>query len=461
MRKLLAVLVLLLIVAATAWFLAGRASGPAITVEAPGPLVGQKSPLRLVVHTPDAALTDLEVALEQGGQRHVLGTLDAAGTLQVAREGDAVRVTGEIGRQTVPGLTQGPATLVVRANRPVLFGLRTAAGEARHDVDVRLTPPRLAPLSQFHFINQGGSELVVYRVTPADAASGVRVGDIEYPGFPADGAGVPNPEPGLRVAFFALLHDQPADAPIRLFARDAAGNESTATFDTRVFPKQFRTSTIALDEGFLQRVVPAILEQTPDLQVANPSDLVAGYLAINRDLRARNNATIRQIGRTQTSPTMQWSGPFRQMTNSAVEAGFADARTYTYEGEAIDNQTHLGFDLASLRQAPIEAANRGTIVYADYLGIYGNCVIVDHGLGVQSLYAHLSGIDVQVGQTVEKNAVLGRSGQTGLAGGDHLHFTMLVNGEQVTPVDWWSAQWVEDRILRKLRAVGATFPPAS
>lgn len=461
MRKLLGVLVLLMIVAATAWFLAGRASGPAITVEAPGPLVGQRSPLSLVVHAPGATLASLAVRLEQGGEQHLLGDLSGAGDLTIAREGDALRITGELGRQQIPALTQGPATLVIEASRPVFFGLRTVGSTARHDVDVRLTPPSLAPLSQFHFINQGGSELVVYRVSPADASSGVRVGDIEYPGFPAAGAGIPDADPGLRVAFFALLHDQPADAPFRLFARDAAGNESSATFDTRVFPKRFRTSTIAVDDAFIQRVVPPIFEQTPDLEVADPSDPVDAYLAVNRTLRVRNNETIRQIGRTQTSATMQWTGPFRQMTNSAVEAGFADARTYTYDGREIDRQTHLGFDLASLSHAPIEAANSGTVVHAGYLGIYGNCVILDHGMGVQSLYAHLSGIDVAVGQTVQKDAVLGHSGMTGLAGGDHLHFTMLVNGEQVTPVDWWSAQWVEDRILRKLRALGAPFPPAT
>lgn len=460
MRKVVVILFVLLVVAALAWFFAGRAAGPAITVESPTGLIGQRSALQLVVYAPGGDLTSLDVVLEQGGQSAVLGGLAGGEALTVAQEADAVRVTGELGRKTVPTLTQGPATLVVRASRPVLFGLRTVASEVRQDLDVRLTPPVLAPLSQFHFINQGGSELVVYRVSPADAVSGVRVGEREYPGFAASGAGIPNADAGLRVAFFALLHDQPAEAPIRLFARDAAGNESTATFETRVNRKQFRTSTIAVDDRFLQRVVPPILEQTPDLEVSDPSNLVEAYLAINRTLRERNATTIREIGTTRTSPTMQWSGPFRQMTNSAVEAGFADARTYTYEGKEIDKQTHLGFDLASLSQAPIEAANRGVVVFAGYLGIYGNCVILDHGLGVQSLYAHMSGIDVAQGQTVEKDAVLGRSGVTGLAGGDHLHFTMLLNGEPVTPVDWWSAQWVEDRILRKLRAAGADIPPA-
>lgn len=461
MRKLLALAVVVVLFSGVAWFLAGRASGPGITIVAPGPLVGQRSPLQLTIHAPGGELSALDVLVEQGGQHHLLGDLAGTGELTLDRGSDSIAVAGLIGRQTVPALTQGKATLVVRASRPVLFGLRTVSSEARHDVDVRLTPPMLSPLSQFHFINQGGSELVVYRVNPADAASGVKVGDREYPGFAASGAGIANADAGLRVAFFALLHDQPADTPIRLFARDAAGNESTGTFETRVFPKRFRTSTIAVDLPFMQRVVPPILAQTPDLPVSDPSNLLDAYLAINRTLRERNATTIRQIGTTKTSPTMQWQGPFRQMTNSAVEAGFADARTYTFEGREIDRQTHLGFDLASLSQAPIEAANRGIVVFAGYLGIYGNCVILDHGLAVQSLYAHMSAVDVSEGQTVEKDAVLGRSGVTGLAGGDHLHFTMLLNGEPVTPVDWWSAQWVEDRILRKLRAAGAAIPPAS
>ena len=92
---------------------------------------------------------------------------------------------------------------------------------------------------------------------------------------------------------------------------------------------------------------------------------------------------------------------------------------------------------------------------AEFLGIYGNCVVVDHGLGLQSLYAHLSSIGVKVGDTVTQGQELGRSGTTGLAGGDHLHFTMLLGGHPVTPIDWWSQQWVQDRVLRKLREASA------
>ena len=153
------------------------------------------------------------------------------------------------------------------------------------------------------------------------------------------------------------------------------------------------------------------------------------------------------------SPNPNFLDPFvfHPFTNSAVESAFADQRTYTYQGKEVDHQTHLGFDLASYANTPIVAANRGKVVHAAELGIYGNCVIIDHGMGVQSLYAHLSSIEVKAGQDVEKEQTLGRSGMTGLAGGDHLHFTMLLNGHMVNPVEWWDAHWIQDRILRKLK----------
>ena len=155
----------------------------------------------------------------------------------------------------------------------------------------------------------------------------------------------------------------------------------------------------------------------------------------------------------QKAPEMLWGGVvFHPFGNNAVEAAFADQRTYVYQGKEVDRQTHLGFDLARVVHSPIVAANRGKVVYAAPLGIYGNCVILDHGMGVQSLYAHLSSIAVQTGQMVDKEQELGKSGMTGMAGGDHLHFTMLVNGHMVNPVEWWDQHWIQDRILRKLKS---------
>ncbi len=458
MWKLLAVIIVLGVGAAAGWVNAGRAAGPVIEIDGPD-AIGQVGEVGVTVNTPRGELTRFEVTLVQEGVSTPLFTLAPNNTAELEVEGeDRVSITRPAGKRAIPGLKAGSAEITVTAVRPVLFGLREAQSTASRSVEVRLTPPQVAVLSAFHYINHGGSEMVVYRVTPPDAESGVRVGDYVYRGFPASGAGIANGDAALRVAFFALLWDQDVRTPISVFARDPLGNEGSGTFDFRVFPKNFRASRIDLDDRFLARVVPPILQNSTELKVDDPTDLLASYLRINRDLRRTNNETVTALA-DGTAPEILWRGAFKQLLNTAVEAGFADQRTYIYKGEEVDHQVHLGFDLASTTAASVRSANRGRVVHAGWLGIYGNCVIVDHGMGLQSLYAHLSSIGVQVGDLVELDGELGRSGATGLAGGDHLHFTMLLGGNAVTPVDWWSAQWVQDRILRKLADAGA--PPQS
>ena len=458
MRFLLGLVLILALAAGGAFMAAGRMAGPSIDISKPAKFVGTASPFEVGVSAPGANLKDLRIVLEQDGKQHPLFTLAEQKGATVKQDGaDKVLVTGTVGREQVPELKSGAARLVVTASRPVLYGLRTVQANAAKDVQVRLERPRVSIVSTHHYVNHGGSEVLVYRVTPPDITSGVLVGDVEYPGHSAAGVtveGVRIPDPAVRVAFFALLHDQDLKTPIRLFARDEAGNTARADFDYRVFPKPFRRSRINLDDPFLERVVPAILEGTTEIRPEG--DTLAKFLAINGELRRKNAEKIASFA-SQTTPEVLWRGAvFHPFTNSAVESAFADHRTYVYKGREVDQQVHLGFDLASYTGTPIVAANRGKVLFADELGIYGNCVIVDHGMGVQSLYAHLSSMDVKAGEMVEKEATLGRSGMTGLAGGDHLHFTMLVNGKMVNPVEWWDAHWIEDRILRKLRAAGGS-----
>jgi murein DD-endopeptidase MepM/ murein hydrolase activator NlpD len=441
-------LVLVVIGGAATWIVAGRAPGPVIAIAES--VVGQTGEVAIAIETPGGELKTLEVALAQDGASFPLFTLGADAAALEPETENRVRLVRPVGKRLYPDLKAGTASITVTAVRPVLFGLREATSTATGEIEVRLTPPQVGAASQFHYINHGGTEMVVYRVTPADAASGVRVGEHEYPGFPATGAGVATTDPGLRVAFFALLWNQDVNTPVTLFARDSIGNESAANFDHRVFAKSFRSSRIDVSDDFLQRVVPPILQSSPDFRVDNPANLLESYLRINRDMRVENNAQIKALA-AQTAPEILWEGPFKQLINTAVESGFADQRTYVHNGEEIDEQVHLGFDLASTTAAPVLAANSGRVIHAGWLGIYGNCVILDHGMGLQSLYAHLSQIAVNVGDSVTTDQQLGRSGSTGLAGGDHLHFTMLLNGNAVTPVDWWSAQWVEDRVMRKIR----------
>lgn len=462
MRKLVVLLLVLALGVGVAFFAAGRLPPPTIAIQQPGGFVGASTPFEVVVESPAGLPSAVRVVFRQGDRETVLTSAGRADGSMPAPDGaedgpTSVHFTGTIDRQAVPDLQPGPAQIAVTAARPVLFGLRENVSEVIHDVEVRLEPPRVSVLSTHHYINVGGSEVVVYRVSPEDVESGVRVGDIEYPGFPASGAvaeDVRIGDPSLRVAFFALLYDQDPDTPIELFARDPAGNTARAPVDHQTFPKPVRQSRIELTDSFLERVVPAILADAPQGEVGEGT--LERFLFINGEMRRQNAATIASFA-AETSPEMLWRGQvFHPFTNSSVESAFADRRTYYYDGREVDRQVHLGFDLASYAGTPILAANRGTVLFADELGIYGQCVILDHGMGVQSLYAHLSVIDVTPGDVVEKEQSLGRSGMTGLAGGDHLHFTMLVNGQMVNPLEWWDAHWIEDRILRKLRAVSGS-----
>ena len=434
-----------------AWFLAGREAGPTITVDSPQKYVGRSTAFSATIDS-TTPVTEPEISIEQNGQTMPVTPekVDRAGAERVA-------VSGTIGKSAQPALANGPARIVITAQREVLFGYRQVSSTSSHDVEVRLDPPRVAVTSLHHFINAGGAEFVIVRATPPDVEAGIQVGDARYRLYPGSAVGIA--DPAIRVGFFAWRHDQDEKTRLLAYARDPAGNEVTAPFDYRPFPKRFLNSRIPIDQRFLDRVVPAIASNTPALNVdtATPEGLLKGFLEINGNLRKRNNDTIAALAE-KSQPKMLWSGAFAPMGNAQVESRFADRRTYFHDDKEIDRQVHLGFDLASLQQAPVLASNTGVVVFADYLGIYGNCVIVDHGLGVQTLYAHLSTMNVKEGDTVNRGHELGRTGATGLAGGDHLHFTVLLQGTPVNPVEWWDGHWMEDRVFRKIRDAGGQAP---
>jgi murein DD-endopeptidase MepM/ murein hydrolase activator NlpD len=311
---------------------------------------------------------------------------------------------------------------------------------------VRLRPPVLSVLSSQHYVQQGGSGVVVYHVgesaTEEGGRHGVRAGDDFFPGHP-----MPNGSPGDFFALFGVPWDVDDPSNVRLVAADAIGNQADAGFIDRWFPRPPRTDTITLSDSFLEKVVPEITSQVPELE--DRGSLIATYVEINSELREKNRQHLKELAERSRDEFL-WHRPFLQFPGGQVMSSFADRRTYVYQGEEVDHQTHLGFDLATTRQDKVPAANDGVVLLAQYFGIYGNVVILDHGYGLMTLYAHLSSIEVEVGQQVERGQTLGRTGATGLAGGDHLHFTTLLRGEPVNPVEWWDGKWIRDRIQSKL-----------
>ena len=257
-------------------------------------------------------------------------------------------------------------------------------------------------------------------------------------------------DPDVFVVFFALAHDQGKGTAIGLEAVDEAGNRSKAGFYHYIKKKAFRRDTIRISDNFLASKLPEFETLLEGHTQQSPIDQ---FLYINREIRRENKQAIDRVT-ANCEKKMHWKGVFQRLPGSATRSRFADNRTYTYKGKTIDHQVHLGQDLASNARSAIPAANSGSVVFAEYLGIYGNTVILDHGFGLFSLYAHLSWMNVETGQFVSRGEIIGRTGKTGLAGGDHLHFSMIVHDTFVTPLEWWDASWINNNIRGKLKSIG-------
>lgn len=314
----------------------------------------------------------------------------------------------------------------------------------QHKLTVDTIPPAIRAISRMHNVNMGGSGLVIYRASSDTIESGVYVGDHFFPGFPAKD----DPKEGIFITYFALRYNSNPDPSIFLWAKDRAGNTARSSFYYHVRRKRFGSERINITDRFLKHVLPYFSFYKFDPQDSD----IDKYLKINRDLRKKDNEKLCNLMK-KTSPGMFWEGPWLRLKNAATMAKFADFRTYYYKGEKIDEQVHLGIDLASLANSPVAAGNNGKIIFAERNGIYGLTVVIDHGQGIASLYGHLSSMNVTPGQEVKKGEIIGHTGQSGLAGGDHLHFSMLVYGVFVNPIEWWDDHWIEDNITRKLNLI--------
>ena len=450
MRKLYLAVIVVIVLGLVAFVVVRVSASPAIVIEPAAQVIGQKTPITVRVSEPKRGLSAVKVELVQGDLVRTLAEKNhepapAWAPWRKKIPSDEMRV--EVGQDTVADLKPGSAIVRVTADRASVLFWTPAPATGQIELPVRLVPPTLQVLSTFHYVSRGGSEAVVYRVGETTKRDGVQAGRHFFPGYPLPGGGA-----GDRFALFAVAYDMEDAGSVRLIAEDAAGNVAQRKFIDEYFPKPIRQDTIHLSDAFMQKVTTEIMSQTPGL--ADKGNLLDNYLQLNRDLRKANDAFLEQLTQ-KTQMAFLWREPFLPMVNTAIKANFAEHRSYLYEGKTVDEQNHLGLDMASVRADPVPASNDGVVAFAGYLGIYGNCVVIDHGYGVQTLYGHMSRIDVKEGQQVKRGETIGRSGSTGLAGGDHVHFAVMLGGLPVTPIEWFDSKWINDRLKLKL---GAALP---
>ena len=442
-RLLLPVVLLLLLaplVVLAIWRMEGQA--PSIDHDLVETAIG-KTPRTVVVDIRERGrgLRTVQAYLSQAGREVLLDEARFEGSMLLAGSGV------EAHRLNLPldpakhALVEGDAVLRIQADD---FSWRNWWNGNRTVVEIPLTvdtrPPSIAALSRFHYVNQGGSGLLVYRLDEPCPRHGVLVGERFFPGHPKQAD-----DPLTMLAFFAVGYDQTPDTAIKALAVDRAGNESRAGFSYRIRAKRFRKDVLNISDRFIAQRMRPLLESAGEA----PDDPKEVFLAVNRDMRKSNSETFTALADRATT-VMAWEGVFMRLPKAANRAQFADHRVYKYRGAIIDRQVHLGADLASLKQSPVPAANNGQVVFTGNVGIYGNTVVIEHGFGLFSLYSHLSSIQVNTGDEVSTGHIIGRTGVSGLALGDHLHFGMMVHDTLVNPIEWWDANWIQDNITSKL-----------
>ncbi|MBV8550664.1 MAG: M23 family metallopeptidase [Acidobacteriaceae bacterium] len=425
-KYVLGVFVAIILVFFSAVWLSGKKAG--IKLARPVAALGNSTTVLVEVDDPHG-VKGFSAILEQDGQRQKI----YQDTSKSKQKG--VVYTFDAGKKQAAFLKEGTAKLIFEAKSNDFRGATTTV---EHEIPVVLRPPTVVADGRQHYINQGGSELVILDLGGNWTDAGVRVANYSAGTFAMPG------EPDSsnhRFSLFPFPWDVSPDTVPLAFAKNGAGTEVTTTFWVKVFPKKFRSSNIQLNDRELQKVVG---ELDPD----GSGSLIDRFVKINRETRRANAQQIYEM-RNNTEHRILWNGPFIPV-KGARESFFADRRSYYYNGKKVDEQVHLGYDLAATTNMPVKAANSGKVIWADRLGIYGNCVIIDHGYSLQSLYGHLSRITVKVGDMVQKEQQIGISGSTGMAFGDHVHFSMLIAGYQVDPKEWWDEHWIHDRILSKI-----------
>ena len=438
-RKAPVVVVLLLIViaglAGAAWYFRARMESdpPQITLSPDTDMVGL-APLEILVTDKGTGLKSVTATLSQGGTEQTLAAEQFA--QPVGERKIAVALA------KLAGLKEGAAVLRVTARDASIWNsFKGNETVLEKNLTIDITPPTLELIADDRYVNFGGVGVIVYKASADTATSGVKMGEYFFPGFP----GQIKDRPDHFLALFAHPYNVPPESRPTLIAIDRAGNLREVRIAYELKNVKYKKSTIALSDNFLQNKVAPLLTDAAARQ-GTPQDV---FVAVNKKLRKVNEDKITQVTKKAT-PRMLWKDAFSQLSNSKVEANFADQRTYTYNGQPVDSAYHLGYDLSVTKNYPVEASNNGIVAFTGDLGIYGNAVILDHGLGLFTLYGHMSSIDVKVGDAVTRHHALGKTGETGLAAGDHLHFGVYLDGLPVLPVEWWDPKWIADNITPKL-----------
>ncbi|OEU63264.1 MAG: hypothetical protein BBJ57_11205, partial [Desulfobacterales bacterium PC51MH44] len=399
LKSRLIALACLFVIIPVAWLLVVRLEGekPSIILELPSPSLGKSQELSVKVSDAKSGVRKIWIGIMKDGKEVVVFEKELPGRGLIG--GGKIRQESfKIKIEPIKmGITDGKAILRMVARdfswRKWLHGNKTYFEKA---VMIDTKPPEVDILSKVHNVSQGGSGLVIYRLSESCSQSGVYVGGKFFPGHSGYFK-----DTNFYIAFFALNYMQGPGTEIFVKATDFAGNNSRAGFPYYLKKRVFKKVLLEISDRFLNWKMPEFDVNIPQ---DSKTPMVDKFLKVNRELRKANSRQIAEVVE-KTDKVLYWDGAFLRLPNSARKAGFAEHRTYKYNGQSIDRQVHLGIDLAAVAHSPVPASGKGKVAFAGYIGIYGKTVIIDHGFGLFSTYSHLSALDVKEGQIVSKGEI--------------------------------------------------------
>jgi len=309
------------------------------------------------------------------------------------------------------------------------------------NVKVDYKRPDVNILSNSYSITRGGSALVVFQVK-----------DESLKGFYVEAAGNRfKAQPYKKEGYYATLIAWPFNQEnfiANIVAMDKAGNKRIANIPLYVMAKKYKVSWIQAKDKFIDGKISDLIDSEPKYSTID--DRLEKLKTINETMRLENEALIHDLSKNVSDEILDsWKvKKFYPLKNAAKVASFGDERHYYYEEKEheVSHSYHVGLDMASTKMAKIISSNPGKVVFAEYNGIYGNMPMIDHGLGLYTLYGHCSNLLVSEGDEVGADFAIAQTGKSGLALGDHLHFGVLVQGVEVRPEEWMDSKWIKDNV---------------
>jgi len=328
------------------------------------------------------------------------------------------------------------------------FGGNKALAESKVVADNK--PPQLELISNSYSIARGGSALVIFAASDENLDK-VFVKTSDNTLFRA--------QPFVKTGYYSTLvawDVKNENFSAEVVATDKSQNVSKVPVKFFIKNIVYKDTKIELKDNFLDGKILELSQGMQDIATAKPIDR---FVYVNSKLRAKNEAVIEKVTSRIGKDVIEgyFAEPFLPIVKASVVGSFGDHRNFFFNGEKVSESYHMGIDFASVKEAPVLAPNDGIVIFTGENGIYGNLVILYHNLGFFTLYGHCSSFTVKEGQKVSRGDIIAKTGMSGLALGDHLHYGTVVQGVEVRPLEWLDKKWIELNIVKVMEEAKKTI----